>query len=395
MPKSLENVDKTKLVEFNDGKGTFHSIVQISNNILLDEETGYLTCKNSVLGGVGVQKYYGKEIGLTGDKADKVIEMVRDSEDVFNAESLKTFIGKPVTLLHPKGKVNSGNIKKFQVGALLDARQDSENLDNLAGDLIIYDEYSVDKVKKGELKDLSLGYRAKIVPLADGRYKQTEIVINHLAIVEEGRAEMATIVDNKTVVEDELEPKDYSELIKDTVFVNESVSTTHRVNTYDDETGEENTKEITTYERNSKKYDDLKKQMIDNKPKENEMKKDFKYYIGELKELAAIPKSEFRDAAYNQLAENCKEDLGVELPTIKEFTDSAKESTISRSVGLVKDTELKDEEPEEKPLTMFAKDEDRFFKKLYRSMDNVDRARELSSMTYHDVVDMITEGRTI
>ena len=232
--------------------------------------------------------------------------MVRDSEDVFNKESMSTFIGKPVTLYHPKEKVNSGNIQKFQIGALLDAKQDPNNSNNLIGDLIIYDEYTVKKVMDEELKDLSLGYRAKVVPLADGRYKQTEIVVNHLAIVEEGRAEMAQIRDEKTVIEEEntLKPKDFSEMIKDTVYVTRTKENTERINTYNSETGEETTKEIKVYESNSCKYDELKQQMIDHKTKlkEKDMEnKNFKYFMTELKDLSTYPKTEFRDAAYKEL----------------------------------------------------------------------------------------------
>ena len=182
----MANELKTVIKEFNDGKGTFHSIVQISDNIFHDEETGYLHCKNSILGGVGIQKYLGKEIGLKDGKEETEIEMVRESVDVFDSDSMSTFKGKPVSLFHPQGKVNSKNYKKFIVGTLNDAKQDQNNQDNLIGDVVIYDEYTVDKVLKGELKDLSLGYRAKVIPMADGKYKQTDIVISHLAIVEHG-----------------------------------------------------------------------------------------------------------------------------------------------------------------------------------------------------------------
>ncbi len=187
----MENEFKTILAEFSDGKGTFHSIVQISDNIFHEKETGYLYCKNSILGGIGAQKYLGKELPFKDVKPDSVVELVRESVDVFDSTSMETFNGKPVTLHHPERKVNSKNFKKFIVGSLNDVKQDSNNSDNLIGDIVIYDEYTVDKVMKGELKDLSLGYRAKVVPTGDGRYKQTDIVINHLAIVEDGRAEMA------------------------------------------------------------------------------------------------------------------------------------------------------------------------------------------------------------
>jgi len=397
----LRNAPENKIIigEFADGKGTFYSKIPISDNISKDAETGFLYCKNSILGNVGVQKYLGKEIGLKGEDADKVIEMVRDEESVFDEVSMSSFEGKPITLFHPKTKVNSKNYKKFLVGSIKDVKRDNENL---ASDIVLYDNYTIDKVMKGELKDLSLGYKAKVIQMADGRYKQTDIVINHLAIVEEGRAINAQIVDENTVKEEiiekkcELEPKDCESIFKDTVFITKTNSTNQRINTYDDDTGEEITKEVSTFESKRSKYDVLKQQLIDsktNKKGENKkMEKDFKYFMAELKDLAVYPKGEFRDKAYDALAEDCKETLGTVLPTIAD----TKQSVIANSVGL-KDSKLDLDEDEDKSKTLVAyvKDESRFYDKLYRSMDNVDTARKYANMTFQDVHNAIAEGRML
>ncbi len=397
----LENIptneNQTIMAEFKDGLGTFYSKIPISTNIFLEDETGFLYCKNSILGNTGVQKYLGKEIGLKGEEANKVIEMVRDEESVFDKASMSSFEGKPITLFHPKGKVNSKNYKKFLVGSIKDVKRDEGNL---ASDIVLYDEYTIDKVKKGELKDLSLGYRAKVVQMADGRYKQTDIIINHLAIVEEGRAINAQIMDENTVIEEkqeiDLEPKDFKDMFKDTVFVTQTNNTTKRVETYDDDTGESTTKEINTYESKRSKYDVLKQQLIDsktNKKGENQMEKtkDFKYFMAELKDLAVYPKGEFRDKAYVALSEDCKETLGTVLPTIED----TKQSVIANSVGL-KDTKIEEQEQEKtKVLEIYAQDENRYFENLYRSMDNKDTARKYAEMTFHDVYTAMSEGRTL
>jgi len=382
--------DTTVVTDFVDGKGTFYKKIPISGNISIEDETGFMYCKNSILGNTGVQKYLGKEIGLKGEDAEKVIEMVRDDADVFNETSMASFEGKPITLFHPNTKINSKNFKKFIVGSIKDVKQDN---DNLASNIVLYDEYTIGKVQKGELKDLSLGYRAKIIQMADGRYKQTDIVINHLAIVEEGRAINAQIIDNKTV-EDDLEPKDF----KDKIHVTKSKNTTVRVNTYDDETHEESTKEISTYENNHTHYEVAKQLLIDSNTKkegEPEMeKKDFKYFMAELKDLATYPKGEFRDKAFEALSVDCKDTLGVDLPAIT----VAKESVIASSVGL-KDSELELEKENEakkaKPISIYAQDEQRYFEKIYRSMDNVDTARKYADMTFHDTYEAIVEGRTL
>lgn len=389
----MENEFKTILAEFSDGKATFHSIVQISDNIFHDKETGYLHCYNSILGGTGIQKYLGKEIGLKDENADKVIEMVRESVDVFNLDSMSTFKGKPVTLFHPESKVNSKNFKKFIVGSLTDAKQDENNKEHLIGDHVIYDEYTVDKVLKGELKDLSLGYRAKVVPTGDGRYKQTDIVINHLAIVEDGRAEMAQIMDNNTVKDEKetiLEPQDFT----DKIHVTERVEIVESTDTYDDETNESTyQKNVKTVEKHSH-YEKMKQILMDsktNKKGETKMEKDFKYFIAEVKELSAYPESDFRDAAYKALKDECMEKLGVELIS---FADT-KQSAIAKSVGLVDSKVIEEEVEETKVLEVYAKDENRFYEKLYRSMDNTDTARKYAGMTFHDVLTTIQEGKVL
>ena len=392
--KNISETNQTVIKEFADGQGTFYSKIPISSNISFEDETGFLYCKNSILGNIGVQKYRGKEIGLKDEEAEKVIEMVRDEESVFDEVSMSSFEGKPITLFHPKGKVNSTNYKKYIVGSIKDVKRDESNL---SSDIVIYDEYTIDKVKKGELKDLSLGYRAKVVQMADGRYKQIDIVINHLAIVEDGRAINAQIMDENTVVEeDTLEPKDFQDMFKDTVFVTKTNRNVQRVETYDNETGEETEQEVTTFQSKRSKYDELKQQLIDSKTKtkiegENQMEKDFKYFMAELKDLATYPKGEFRDSAYVALSEDCKETLGAVLPTIED----TKQSAIANSVGLRDGNIGLEEEPETKVLEVYAKDENRFFEKLYRSMDNTETARKYADMTYNDVYTAMSEGRTL
>ena len=379
---------ETILKEFLDGRGLFYSKIQISDNIRQEEETGYLYCDNAILGHIGTQKYLGKEIRLKGKKAKKVIEMIRDEESVFDESSIASFEGKPITIYHPKDNVDSKNYKKFMVGAIKDVKRDG---DNLVGNLVIYDEYTIKEILDGRLKDLSLGYKAKVLELADGTYKQTEIVINHLAIVEEGRAVNAQIVDNKTVEENILEPKDFV----DTVFVTKTNRVVNVIETYNDVTGESTYEEDEKHKRVTSKYDELKQQLFDSKKNlkgEKDMKKDFKYFMVELKDLSTYPKSDFRDKAYEALFNDCKETLEVDLPTIE---DTTKINVVAKSVGLKDSEGLIPEKEEPKALDVFAQDENRYFENLYRKFDDVEVARKYANMTYHDVYSAIVEGRVL
>jgi len=53
---------------------------------------------------------------------------LRLPEDVFHEDSLNSFIGKPITVDHPKGLVTNADVDKYQVGTMLSkGRQDGEN----------------------------------------------------------------------------------------------------------------------------------------------------------------------------------------------------------------------------------------------------------------------------
>ncbi len=111
----------------------------------------------------------------------------RPPEEVFHADSLASYRGKPVTDCHP-GLVTAKNAKKHTVGTLLSAgRQDG---DNAVGDIVIYDTAPI----AAGLKELSLGYSLDLdeTPgeINGQRYDavQRNIRVNHLALVKAGRA---------------------------------------------------------------------------------------------------------------------------------------------------------------------------------------------------------------
>lgn len=111
----------------------------------------------------------------------------RPPEEVFHADSLASFKGKPITDGHP-GLVTSKNAKMHTVGSVLsEGRVDG---DNVICDLIIYDTSPVDAGKK----ELSVGYQLELdeTPgeINGERYDaiQRQIRVNHNALVPRGRA---------------------------------------------------------------------------------------------------------------------------------------------------------------------------------------------------------------
>ncbi len=338
------------ILSFKDKNGMFYHKIKISDNIETEKETGYLYCKNSILGHIGKQAYNGYEVGII-DK--KVVYVKREEQDVFDEDSLASIKGKPVTSNHPDEMVNSKNFKKYVVGFIGDVRRDG---DNIVGDIVINDMDSIEKILDGTLKDLSLGYTAELVPTGDGELKQTNIVINHLALVAEGRAINARIVDEQTIVEETP--------IVEPIIVQEETPIVVQ--------------------------DAIVEENIENG--ENKKLKTFKEFMAEFKEVQLMPKSDFRDKAYQALNVECKESLQVDLPELDPKVVVVKDNAIENSVGLADNQTQVEETNKPKIAVLDAVGEEKWFSSLYRKMQNKDVAKKYADYTYHDVQDML-EGR--
>jgi hypothetical protein len=373
--------------KFLDAGGLFYQRVKISDNMETEKETGFLYCKNSILGHVGIQQYNGVEVGM--DEYG-VVDVIREAEDVFDEDSLASMDGKPITLYHPDEMVTSENFKKYAVGFIKNVHRENNYI---MGDLVINDMEAIEKVVSGEIKDLSLGYQAKLVPTGDGRLKQKNIVINHLAIVPEGRAEFARIVDENTIKKGEqtkmgLFSKKEEELKKDAEMPVEEIE--------DEEEMMEEKKEVMEDMDEVEEMEDEEGDL--EKEKESEMK-DLNYFANKYNQIKDMPQSEFRTKAYDALNTQCKDALGIDLPVLDVKT--VKKSVIEKSVGLADNLTVETQESTKKEPALDAKVEEQFFDRLYRSFDykssnpqqGKQNAKKYGDMTYRDVIDMInTKG---
>lgn len=352
-----------------------------------EKETGFLYCRNSILGHVGVQQYNGYEVGITDQE---VIDVIREPEDVFDEDSLASMDGKPITLYHPDEMVTSENFKKYAVGFIKNVHRDG---DLIIGDLVINDMEAIEKVLDGDIKDLSLGYQAKLVPTGDGRLKQKDIVINHLAIVPEGRAQFARIVDSKTVTE-KGENTDMGLFSKkdDKVELQDAVETVEE-EMQDEEMMKPDTQEVEDEEEEKEELQDDEASDKEHLEKELEMK-DFKYFMNQYKEIKDMPSGEFRQKAYDSANSECMTALGVSLPMLDA---KPKASAIEKSVGLADNLTVEDQPIAKKEAKIDARAEERFFSDLYRSFDykssnpvqGKDNARKYGDMNYQDVISLI------
>lgn len=153
-----------------------------------ETQDGYVTTMARAVR-TGVQTYAGYEVGM--NDVD-VIRVYRPPSEVFSVESLGTFSHAPVTMDHPNEAVTADNWKELAVGEVsTEALRDGEFI---ALPLILKDADAIAKVKDGKV-ELSAGYTAKLVfdagvtPEGEAYDAiQTNIKINHLAIVDNARA---------------------------------------------------------------------------------------------------------------------------------------------------------------------------------------------------------------
>lgn len=139
---------------------------------------------------------------------------LRLPEYVFDKKSLASYEGKPVIITHEAGEIDKDNVMKEIVGTIIS--EGFREGDNVRCKVVIHD---IDKVKQTSYRELSLGYSLDLIE-KPGEWNgekydaiQTNIRINHLAIVDSARAgEQAHLnLDGKKI---ELDDKKYQKEVK-------------------------------------------------------------------------------------------------------------------------------------------------------------------------------------
>lgn len=141
----------------------------------------------------GIQDYLGREVDPEGQHfaKDEVVKVYRPPEEVFDADAVASFIGRPVTDDHPSVAVDAANWREHSRGVVGGAVKDGEWL---RFDLALMDADLIAKVDGGK-RELSNGYHAELT-IGDGvtpageKYQavQRHIRGNHVAVVDRARA---------------------------------------------------------------------------------------------------------------------------------------------------------------------------------------------------------------
>ena len=162
-----------------------------------ETQSGYLTgtvrCAKT-----GIQNYRGSEFG----RDQETFRLYRPEDEVFQEDSLKSFVGKPLTNDHPPIPVDSSNWKEFSVGSIgNEVMRDGEWI---RVPITLMDGATIQAVKSGK-RQLSVGYSVDIDDssgVVDGSGEKYDAImrnidVNHLAVCHTARAgSMARIGDS-------------------------------------------------------------------------------------------------------------------------------------------------------------------------------------------------------
>lgn len=169
-------------------------MINFTDTVIMDKAKARRTADGYLVAEVraartGIQVYNRSELGLSGSGT---INVYRPEEEVFNKDSLASYVAKPVTIGHPSVPVTAENWHDYGVGSVgNEVMRDGEFV---RVPLIMMDSKAI-KSAETTHKQISMGYSAEIV-MQDGKapdgtpYEavQKNIRINHLAAVPAGRA---------------------------------------------------------------------------------------------------------------------------------------------------------------------------------------------------------------
>ncbi len=151
---------------------------------------GYLVANNALIARTGVQYYLSEELGIRDEQGrpvmGKTIKVYRLPEDVHDPLALQSIESAPVTDDHPN-EPEGVTLDNHAILAKGHGRNIRPEGDNVGADLVITDPALIRKVQDKQKVQISLGYTCSYEPYKDG-YKQTNIRVNHIAVVTKGRA---------------------------------------------------------------------------------------------------------------------------------------------------------------------------------------------------------------
>lgn len=175
---------------------------RLSENMAKTPE-GYLICYDVNIARIGTQEYLGSELGVE----DEVVVVNRPPEEVFKPATVASFEGKPFTNNHPFELLDISNTAIYEKGHVQNVRI-SDDKTYIIADIMVKDAQTISDIENGK-RELSAGYNCDCLQDEDGNWYQCNIIGNHVALVDKGRAgEKVRINDNDFKEQDHPRDKD-------------------------------------------------------------------------------------------------------------------------------------------------------------------------------------------
>lgn len=174
-PKSKATVDRSQI----------YTTGQIGRTREITPE-GYLLCRDVPIARIGTLIYGDGEVPVTADNTGLIL-IQRGEEVLFDPITIASAESKPITDDHPDDWVNPENWKELSKGIGKDVRRgDGADSDFLMADLLVMDKPTIEAVLDGKV-EISLGYDADYTEVSKGKGLQSNIRVNHIALVDKGR----------------------------------------------------------------------------------------------------------------------------------------------------------------------------------------------------------------
>ena len=163
----------------------YYTTEQLGSKQRLTPE-GFLLCEEVPIARLGVLYYAAGETPIE-PAADGIARVSRDEAALFSQQTIASFSGKAVTNEHPDEKIDPDNWREYATGSVSNVRRgEGINADCLLADLLITDAAAIADVRGGK-REVSCGYEADYEDTGPGTGRQTNIIGNHVALVEKGR----------------------------------------------------------------------------------------------------------------------------------------------------------------------------------------------------------------
>ncbi len=174
---------KTKDRQTKD-RSNFYTVGKLGKTREVTPE-GYLLCRDVPLACTGSLLYGEGEVPVTADAG--IIVITRGDDDLFSPQTIASFEGKPITNDHPDDWVTPNNWKELSKGVAQNVRRGEGIEDHLLiADLLVQDKDAIEAIQGGKV-EISLGYDADYTEISKGKGTQSNIIGNHVALVDKGR----------------------------------------------------------------------------------------------------------------------------------------------------------------------------------------------------------------